>query len=296
MPSFDTPEPLSATVEFDIGTARIIASKRTDTVVEVLPADPAEDADVKAAQQTKVSCSNGRLLVKGPRKRSVFGRSGSITLTVELPAGSRLHGEAPMADFLCQGPLGDCDLKTSVGDVQVEQAAAVQLRTSLGTVGLDRATGDAQVAGSGRIDVGEVTGTATVKNANGETVIAEVGGDLRVTSSNGPITVGVAHGEVEAKSANGGIRIGVAHAGVEARTATGGIRVGEVARGTVALHTSAGDLDIGVRAATAAWLDLNSRFGSVQNLLDEAAGPEGADGTVEVRARTGVGDIVVRRA
>lgn len=38
MPRFDTPQPISVILEFDIGSARISAGKRTDTVVEVLPA------------------------------------------------------------------------------------------------------------------------------------------------------------------------------------------------------------------------------------------------------------------
>ncbi|MFF1796288.1 hypothetical protein ACFVXQ_19055, partial [Kitasatospora sp. NPDC058263] len=78
MPSFDTPGPISATIEFDIASVRIAAGKRTDTVVEVRPADPAVEADVKAAEQTRISYAGGALVVKGPKKRSLFGRAGSV--------------------------------------------------------------------------------------------------------------------------------------------------------------------------------------------------------------------------
>src|SRR5437764_958604 len=40
MPTFDTPEPISVTVEFGVGDLRIVASDRTDTMVEVRPSDP----------------------------------------------------------------------------------------------------------------------------------------------------------------------------------------------------------------------------------------------------------------
>ncbi|MCT2592543.1 DUF4097 domain-containing protein [Streptomyces sp. N2-109] len=278
MPTFDTPEPISATLEFDVGTVRVTAGKRTDTVVEVLPNDGAEEADVRAAQQTKVSYSGGRLLVKGPKKHSLFGRSGALDVTVELPAGSDVQGASPLADFTCEGPLGECRIKTSAGDIQVDEAAGVHLKTSYGDIRVDRTTGDAEITGSGRIDIGTLAGAAAVKNANGETVIGEVTGDLRVNASNGRISVGVAHAGVDAKAANGSIRIG------------------EVARGRIALHTAAGDLEVGIRDSTAAWLDVNTRLGSVRNTLGAAEGPGASDATVEVHARTSLGDILIRRA
>ncbi|TJZ42212.1 DUF4097 domain-containing protein [Streptomyces piniterrae] len=286
MPSFDTPEPIVATLEFDCGSVRIIASNRTDTVVEVVPSNDADEADVRAAEQTKVTCSGGELLVKGSKKRSLFGKSGSIDVTVELPtdsdvlsvssAGTRLA--APMADFLCEGRLGQCRLKTSVGAIQVDEAAAVDLRTGHGRIGVDRVTGDAELVGAGRVEIGEVAGAASVQNGNGETVIGEITGDLTVKVSNGAISVDTAHASVDAKSANGDIRIG------------------DVMRGQVTLQAAIGDLEVGIRKSTAAWLDVHTRVGRVHNSLGESEGPGDAANKVEVRANTGVGNITIRRA
>lgn len=278
MPSYETPDPITATLEFDIGHARIVASKRADTVVEVLPSNGADEADVKAVQQTTVTFANGILTVKGPKKRSLFGRSGSIEVTVELPAGSHIQATSPLADFICEGPLGNCRLKTSLGDIRLDEADTVNLRTDHGDIRVDRTSGDAEIHGAGPISIGEITGTATVKNGNGETRIGEVTGDLTLNSANGPITVGVAHASVEARSANGGILIG------------------EVARGRIQLQTAAGGVEIGIREATAAWLDVNSRVGTVRNSLGAAEGPGSSDETVEIRVRTGVGNIVIRRS
>ncbi|WP_310728246.1 DUF4097 family beta strand repeat-containing protein [Streptomyces sp. N2A] len=280
MPHFDfeTPEPVSATVEFDIGAVRIIAGKRTDTVIEVLPADAADATDVRAAEQTKVTCAGGTLQVKGPRKRSLFGRSGSVDVRIELPAGSDVHGTSPMGDFHCTGRLGECRIKTSYGDVHVDEAHTAFLRTDLGDIHVSRVTGDAEVIAAGRIEVGEVEGAATVKNGNGATTIGEVTGDLTANSSNGRLSVGVAHG------------------GVEAKTAHGGIHIGELVRGRANLLTATGDIEVGIRAATAAWLDVHTRLGGVRNTLTPFDGPGAGEETVEVRARTGVGNIEIRRA
>ncbi|MCB5908284.1 DUF4097 family beta strand repeat-containing protein [Streptomyces pinistramenti] len=277
MPAFDTSEPLSVTLEFDMGSVRITASKRADTVVDILPSDAADDADVRAAQQVKVSCSDGKLLIKGSKKRSLFGKSGSLDVRIELPAGSDLHGTSPVADFTCEGRLGDCRLKTSLGDIQIDQAATVNLKSGHGTVRARHVTGNADVVAAGQVDIGEVKGAATVKNANGDTEIGEVAGEVKVNASNGRISVGIAH------------------AGADARSANGGISIGDVARGHVTLQAAAGDIAVGIRESTAAWLDVHTGFGSVRNSLGPAESPGDSDETVEVRARTGVGDILIHR-
>ncbi len=296
MPSFDTPEPISAVIELDAGTARITAGKRADTVVEVLPASESDEDDVRAVRQTQVSCSGGRLTVKTPKKRSLFGKPGTVLVSIELPAGSDVRGTSALGGFFCEGPLGEVRLKTSLGDVQVDEAAGAELRTDHGDIRLERSTGNAEVTGSGRVVIGAVAGAAVVKNGNGVTEIDEAGGELKVNAANGDISVGVAHGDVVAKAANGRIEVGVAHAGVEATSSNGRIRVGDVVRGRISLRTSVGDLEVGIHEGTAAWLDLNPKFGTVRNALGAAAGPEGSDETVEVHARSGAGDIIVRRA
>ncbi|MDJ1136993.1 DUF4097 family beta strand repeat-containing protein [Streptomyces iconiensis] len=296
MPAFDTPEPVTATLELEAGTAHITAGKRTDTVVEVLPRDGSDDNDVRAVQQTQVTCSGGRLTVRTARKRSPFGKPGAVEVSIELPAGSDVRGASGMGSFSCEGRLGEVVLKTGLGDIQVDEVDSANLRTGLGDIRLTRSSGDIEVIGSGRIEVGTVAGVATVKNGNGATEVGEATGSLEASAANGDISVGVAHSSVGAKCANGRIEVGVAHAGVDAMSSTGGIRVGDVARGRVDLRTSVGNLEVGIREGTAAWLDLHPKYGTVRNSLGSASGPTGSDETVEVHARTATGDIIIRRA
>ncbi|MFG3497530.1 DUF4097 domain-containing protein [Streptomyces sp. NPDC047928] len=278
MPSYETPQPITASLEFEVGNVRLSASTRQNTVVEVLPSNSADDADVRAAQQTEVTYANGTLALKGPRKRGLFGKIGSIDVAVGLPAGSHVRGASPMGDYIGEGPLGECRIKTSFGDIRLDEAATVNLRTGHGDIRVDRAAGDAEIHGAGRVDVGEIVGAAIVGNGNGETVVGEVTGDLK------------------AKSANGRIAVGIAHASVEARSANGAIGVRQVARGVIDLRTGVGDVEVGIPESTAAWLDVHSKYGTVRNALGAAEGPSTSDETVEIHARTGVGDIVIRRA
>ncbi len=57
MPTYSTPDPIVAVIEFEGGDARILASERDDTVVEVRPSDESRDNDVRAAEQTRVEYS-----------------------------------------------------------------------------------------------------------------------------------------------------------------------------------------------------------------------------------------------
>jgi DUF4097 and DUF4098 domain-containing protein YvlB len=281
MPEFSTPEPISVTVELGVGDVRIAASDRTDTVVEVRPTNDADESDVQAAKQVRVDYTGGVLRVSGPRARmfDFSRRTRSVDVTIELPSGSQLAADLQVGGVRGSGPLGDCRVRTSAGNVTLDRTGPLRLDTSAGHVTVEGVAGNAEIStGSGKVQVGEVGGTAAVKNSNGDTTIDAVGGDVRV------------------RAANGDIAVGRAGAGVDAKTSNGAIRVGRVARGQVVLATAMGDLDIGVAEGTAAWLEINTGFGRVHNLLDTAERPEATDETVEVRGRTSYGDITVRRS
>ena len=289
MPFFSTPEPIYVTIELIAGDARIIASDRTDTVIEVRPRDDSKASDIRAAEQTQVEYSSGRLLVKSRQRnfiyegaRSVIGPgrgSPVVDVTIELPTGSHLQGDTGMGDFGCEGHLGECRLKTGMGNIRLDHASALHLKTGMGDIAVDRASGEADVTtGSGEVRIGHIGGAAVIKNSNGDTAVGEVTGDLRV------------------KSANGRISVDRAHASVIAKTANGNIRIGEVVSGEIVLETAAGELEVGIREGTAAWLDVTAHYGRVRNSLDEADSPEQSEATAEVRARTSYGNILIHRA
>lgn len=281
MATFETPEPISVVMALLVGDARVIASDRTDTVVEVRPSDGSSAADVKAAEQTRVEFSHGRLLVKAPkhwRQYSPFGSGGSIDVVIELPSDSHVQGDVAVGDFRGEGRLGQCRFKTATGHLWLDHAGPLLLTTTAGDVTVDQAVGHTEVTGCGDLRIREIAGTAVIKNLNGNSWVGEVTGDLRCNAANGDIAVDRAHAAIAAKTANGNIRIG------------------EAMRGSVVLETAFGDLEVGIRAGTAALLDVGSQFGRVRNSLEAASDPEPTEETVELRARTSYGDILIRRA
>jgi DUF4097 and DUF4098 domain-containing protein YvlB len=280
MPAFDTPEPIIAIIDIASGHVRILASDRSDTIVEVRPTIESETVDVEAAKGTQIEYANGRLLVKAPkhRRRSLFGRSASIDLTIELPSGSRVDAKA-WADFRGEGRLGESSFDTSVGSIRLDQTGRLKLHSGVGDISVGRSSVHVEATTStGKIWLGEIDGSAVLR------------------SSTGDVTVGAATGDLRLNTANGDITVDRAMASVAAKTSSGSVRIGEVVRGSVMLETGYGEVEVAVRKGTAAWLDLDSKYGSVRSLLTSVHRPEQSDEIVEVHARSGYGDIVIRHS
>ncbi|AVZ77924.1 hypothetical protein SLUN_38480 (plasmid) [Streptomyces lunaelactis] len=276
MPTFETPKPITATIQIEAGSAKITSGDRADTVVEVYPTSAGSEADVQAAEQTRVGYTDGKLLVKTP-KGKVKGAPGSVRVEIALPRGSQLNGTAARCDFVSEGPVGACSLTTSEGDIRIDQAGAVQLRTQNGDITVDRA-GDAEITtGNGELRIGAIDGTAAIKNAGGNTQVESVTGPVQLKVAEGNIAIGRALAEVTSTSAIGDVSIEEAHGRVDLRTQTGNIQVG-------------------IPEGTAAWLDANAQAGTVHRLLDSAEGTGEVGATVDVYVRTYSGDIVVHRA
>ncbi|MGW3352998.1 DUF4097 family beta strand repeat-containing protein [Nonomuraea rubra] len=301
MPAFDTSEPIAAVLDTATATIRINAGDRADTVVDVRPSDPHNDADVQAARHTHVDYASGRLLVRTDKEhagpgadwglslgklvespadwaRSLLLGPGSIDVTIDLPSGSRLDVRTA-GTVVCRGPLGEVSLSTSYGDLQVEQADRLRLKNTHGGITVTRARGHAELTNNhGDIDAGRIDGTAAVKNSHGDIRLGEVTGDLRLTS---------AHGDVAVERPL---------AGVTAKTAYADVRIGEAASGSIVMETTGGSLDLGIRRGTAAWLDVSSKYGTVDVSLASSDAPGETDPVVEVRAHTDYGDIAVHRS
>lgn len=279
--TFETPNPIAVALAIGAGGVRITAGSRRDTVVTITPGDPAKKEDLALARATHVEYSAGRLVIRTPRswKRfTPFGGRESIDVSIELPAGSRFQGEAALADLSCDGRLGECTFSTGAGHISVEEAGPLHLTTGAGRVTVGRALGRTEITGSGQLRAREIEGPGVIKNLNGATWVGLATGDLRCSSANGEVSVDRAL------------------AAIEARTANGDVRVGEVVCGSIEMATSYGQVEIGIREGTAALLDVASRFGSVRNSLTPSVGPGVAEQTVQVRARTSFGDIVIRRS
>ena len=261
MPTFDTPQPITATVEISAGSIRLVASDRDDTVVEVRPRDESRSHDVKAADQVRVDFTNGALAVTSQRGFS-FPRRGAVVVDIALPSGSRLHASTASANITADGRYADCRFATASGDIEVGSV--------VGKLKADTA--------SGGITVHDVNGSAAVSTASGDAAIGDLEGDVKFRAASGSLTVTRLHGNVNGQTASGDVAVA---AGVN---------------GGVSVQTGSGEVVVGIAEGTAAQLDLRTGSGEVRNLLTPSDGPAAGDETLAVYARTGSGDVVIQRA
>ncbi|ARF53415.1 DUF4097 family beta strand repeat-containing protein [Streptomyces gilvosporeus] len=220
MRKFDTPAPILTVLDIPAGHIRFIAADRADTTVEILPTDAAKSRDVKAAEQTEVVYGNGVLRIETPAATNrVLGSSGSLEVTVQLPAGSRIEAKAAGADFRGVGQLGDVAFEGAQGSVKLDETADASL-----------------VLLAGGISVGRLGGPADISTQKGD------------------------------------------------------LHIAEAARGTVTLHTQAGNISVGVARGVSASLDAGTTYGRIHNSLKNTDGTPG----VKLHATTAYGDITAR--
>ncbi|WP_128378806.1 DUF4097 family beta strand repeat-containing protein [Streptomyces cavernae] len=193
MQTFDTPAPVSAVLDIPAGRVRFIAGDRADTTVEVLPVDGSKGRDVKAAEQTTVEFGEGVLRVEGPAaKNQLIGPSGSVEVTIELPAGSRIEAKTAGAALQGVGRLGDVVFDGALGQVTLEEAASARLAVLAGDVVVGRLGGPAEIStqkGDIRIDQA-VRGTVTLRTEHGE---ISVGAAAGVSAA---LDAGTSHGRI----------------------------------------------------------------------------------------------------
>jgi DUF4097 and DUF4098 domain-containing protein YvlB len=280
MPTFRTQQPVTIDLSLAVSDVRIIASDRADTEVDVRPSNPSSKADQRAAEQTRVDYADGVVSVRASKALSNWlGRPGATEVTIRVPSGSSLTGDAAAGRLNSEGRLGDVRFKTAAGSVHLGQTGPLRVSTAAGDITAEWAEGNAALTTHiGLLKVGRVDGEVVLKSSSGDNVIGE------------------AHGSVRISAANGEVRIGRARADVTAKTANGAIRVDEVVSGSIDLATAMGDVEVGVAAGTAAWLDASSSWGKVRSGLTSSEGPAESDRTVQVRARTYYGDIIIRRS
>ncbi|MDN3020361.1 DUF4097 family beta strand repeat-containing protein [Streptomyces sp. S.PB5] len=175
MQKFDTPAAISAHLDLAAADIRLIASDRTDTTVEVLPADAAKSRDVKAAEQIEVTHhADGVLRISAPAaKNRLLGDSGTVAVTVQLPAGSRIQAKTASGTLQSKGRLGDVVFEGAQGTVHLDETAGARLTLQAGDITLGRLDGDAELTThKGDLTVTEgVRGTLTLRTEQGNITV-----------------------------------------------------------------------------------------------------------------------------
>jgi hypothetical protein len=179
MQKFDTPAPVQVVLDVPAGRVSLIASDRSDTAVEVLPADAGKSRDVKAAERIQVAFDGGTLRIEaGEPKNRLVGHPGAVEVTVQLPAGSGVEAKGSDTEIRGVGRLG-----------------AVNVTSDQGTVKLDESEDTRVAVLAGDVLIGRLTGAAEISTSKGDIRIAEAHrGKVALRTEMGAVEIAAARG------------------------------------------------------------------------------------------------------
>ncbi|MFG2914840.1 DUF4097 family beta strand repeat-containing protein [Kitasatospora sp. NPDC048298] len=189
MQKFDTPAPVTVVLDIPGGHVRLIAAERVDTTVEVRPAEAGSGRDARAAERTTVDLADGVLrIVTAAAGHQLVGPTGSLEVTVRVPAGSAVRGTAAAAELRTVGRLGAVAFDGAYRSTKIDEAASLELS-----------------AVDGDVEVGRLTGPARITTTRGDIRVTEARrGTVELSTRSGNITVGAAAGVSAALDAGTG--------------------------------------------------------------------------------------------
>jgi len=261
---FQVTGPIEA--EITLAAGDVVVETRPEGAVEVELVGHDEESQ-RLIEAARVELQGSRLIVDVPQKRGrgfaiVFGRGG-IDCRVRCLEGSSVAARTKSADVTVHGTIAALTAATASGDVRADRS----------------------------------TGAVTAKTASGDVTVRDVGGPVTAQTASGDVDLGTVHGTITVQTASGDLTVDAAYGDVNANTVSGDQEHRAVLRGRVAAHSVSGDVTIGVRRGSKAFLDCSTVSGDTSSELDGLDGATVDDGPlVEIRAQTVSGDIRIIRA
>jgi DUF4097 and DUF4098 domain-containing protein YvlB len=279
MHTFETPSPVHLKVQLSQGLINVIGRDTTTTTVE-LEALHGDSAAQELIDNARVEQRGDNIVVEVPKaKGGLFRSRGEIRATITVPTGSHAKLETSSADIKTDGELGDLNVASGSGDVELDVVASAKVRT-----------------GSGDIAANTVHGSCDIKCGSADVAIGMIGGSSDVIAGSGDVTLGQLGGVLKIKTGSGDIVVKQAGDGIDALAGSGDVLVRRVEHGRLKAKTGSGDITIGVADGTAAYLDISTVTGDVTSSLDASEAPSEDDRTVELIIQSGTGDVVLQRA
>ncbi|MFF3836280.1 DUF4097 family beta strand repeat-containing protein [Streptomyces sp. NPDC001930] len=193
MQKFATTAAITTVLDIPAGRIQLIAADRADATVDVRPANAAKGNDVKAAEEITVEFTDGVLrIAAAPAKNKILGDSGSVEVTVQLPAGSRVEAKTAAAELRGVGRLGDVTVEGAQGTVELDETAGARIGLLAGDITVGRLGGPAEISTQqGALRIAEATrGTVVLRTESGEITV----GAARGVSAT--LNAGTAYGRV----------------------------------------------------------------------------------------------------
>lgn len=202
--TYELPPGLTLRVTASSGDVTVIAEERSDIEApdgaEVRPRGGGEEPSERPSRRRRHKKALHRFLHKlagvslhheaapGPVLEVRAARGGSSDIVVRCPTGTPISVGTISGDVALEGSFGDTSVATTSGHVNIDRAAALDVRSVSGHLEVGGCSGRCRLhTKSGHISVGEA----------GRTEAATVSGSVRLDKTSGAVTVRTVSGSVE---------------------------------------------------------------------------------------------------
>jgi hypothetical protein len=260
--------PINLECRFGHGSLTVRAE---DDLTEASVTVTARNPDADAAGRTTAEMRGPTLTVHGPKPQGgIFdlplftGRSGgrgALDIDIVVPSGTACKVVTMAADVTFSGRIGSADLAGGASAISA-----------------DVVDGDLRVRhGSGPIRIGKVTGSVTVRGGSSSLSVAESGGVVEAAFGSGSLDLGTTHGPVRLRAGSGSVSIANAENDVD-------------------LTAGSGPFTICLADGRQARLDVVTGSGQLHSEMPVEQTPREGGRVVSIKAKTGNGDVTIRRA
>lgn len=200
----------------------------------------------------------GDLIFVSSDKNTGWLSRGSAYVSITVPEKTDVTIGTASAKTECEGKLGGVEIKTASGNIAVEAAETLTVKTASGDIRVGTVSGELRVSSaSGNLRVDRITGKASFSSASG---------DVRVQDGSGPIT---------------------------ASTASGDVRINEFTGKSAAIKSMSGTAVLGIPSGTRLELDATLLSGKLKLPKSEGAPP--SERQMSVKAKIVSGDLVIKK-
>lgn len=246
--------------EFSVGSGAEIDVHIQSGRVEVKTgSDGAIRVEVDTNDPEFVVEQRGDLIYVSSDKNKSWLSGDSAYVVIEVPDGTDAVVGTTSAKIECNGSLGKVEAKTASGEIEVETADSVVIKT---------ASGDAEVG--------------NVRN------------DLRISSASGDASVESCGGKANLSAASGDIRIEVCTGNVNASSASGDIAIERFTGSRANFKSMSGTAIVGVPVGTRLDLDVTLLSGDLK-LPEPAPDTPLSERQMTIKAKLVSGDLTIRR-
>jgi Putative adhesin len=164
--------------------------------------------DASDADDFEIFKTGDRISVRHPSRWVRRGRNSRIV--AHVPIGTDVELTSTSGEVRLVGTLGVVRVHTASGDIEVGDAARLDITSA-----------------SGSLSCGDVSGEAHVSSISGDCTMHSVGGRLDATLTSGDLRLDVCNGDMTVVSTSGDIRIGrCGGSDIAVRSISGDVRLG----------------------------------------------------------------------